>query len=318
MALLLGALALGTTTVTLPAHAQSDAALAEAKQRFDEGLKLADDGNHEAARLKFSQAYAVFKSPSVLYNLARSEQLTGHDLEALEHFREFVKMGADPKITDTQRAKARENIAELEKKVGQIDIEAPAGAQVKVDGKVLPEVPREPLPIAPGRHTVEATFEGKIKSVTVECVAGNKTKATITFDDGFTEPPPGGGGDSSSTRYIVPGIIGALGLAGLGLGVGFAISSQTAKEQEDRIRDAGAGICGANGDPPRCDELREVRGDVNSRATLSTIGYIAGGTLVLAAVVTYFVWPKAKSSTATRFNFSPVAGGGTVHFGTNF
>src|SRR3954469_11752093 len=71
-----------------------DAAVAEAKARFEEGLELADAGKHEPARLKFQQAWAVFKAPAVLYNLARSEQLTGHDLEALEHFKLFARVSA--------------------------------------------------------------------------------------------------------------------------------------------------------------------------------------------------------------------------------
>src|SRR3954471_20606433 len=86
----------------LPRVARADdAAVVEAKARFEEGLALADAGKHEPARLKFQQAWTVFKAPAVLYNLARSEQLTGHDLEALEHFRQFAKVSAtDAKITD--------------------------------------------------------------------------------------------------------------------------------------------------------------------------------------------------------------------------
>src|SRR4051794_11903223 len=106
----------------LPGVARADdAAVAEAKQRFDEGLELADAGKHEPARLKFQQAYSVFKAPAVLYNLARSEQLTGHELEALEHFRLFLRVGAtDVKITDAMREKAKQNVTELARKVGQV------------------------------------------------------------------------------------------------------------------------------------------------------------------------------------------------------
>ena len=71
-----------------------DTAVVEAQARFAEGLELADAGKHEPARLKFQQAWAVFKAPAVLYNLARSEQLTGHDLEALEHFKLFARVSA--------------------------------------------------------------------------------------------------------------------------------------------------------------------------------------------------------------------------------
>ena len=84
----------------------------------EEGLELADAGKHEPARLKFQQAWAVFKAPAVLYNLARTEQLTGHDLVALEHFKLFLKVGAsDSKITDAMRDKAKQNVTELSRKM---------------------------------------------------------------------------------------------------------------------------------------------------------------------------------------------------------
>src|SRR5262245_38865529 len=108
-----------------PGAAPTEAATADARQRFNEGVELADAGDHEAARLKFSQASSLHTSPAVLYNLARAGQLSGHLLEALEHYRLFIKMASDPKVTDVQRPRATENVAELSKKVGQIDVEAP-------------------------------------------------------------------------------------------------------------------------------------------------------------------------------------------------
>ena len=162
----------------LPSVARADdAAVAEAKKRFDEGLELADTGKHEPARLKFQQAWSVFKAPAVLYNLARSEQLTGHELEALEHFKLFLKVAAtDVKVTDAMREKARQNVIELSPKVGQVDIDVPPNARVSVDGKPLDETPKEPVPVQPGRHRIEATFEGKVKSVSVECAAGESRR----------------------------------------------------------------------------------------------------------------------------------------------
>src|SRR5687767_4703889 len=94
-----------TLSFSVPAFAQQDAALVEAQARFKEGLDLADANNNEAARLKFQQAWSVYKSPAVLYNLARSEQLTGHDVEAFEHFREFLKAPPDPKVTEAHKKK---------------------------------------------------------------------------------------------------------------------------------------------------------------------------------------------------------------------
>jgi len=297
-ALFFSALALALAS-TSPLNAQTnDPALTEAQARFKEGLDLADAGNQEAARLKFQQAWSVYKSAAVLYNLARSEQLTGHDIEAFQHFREFLKTGPDPKITAEHRKKAEDNVTALAAKLGQIDVTAPPNARVTVDGQVAPEAVREPVPVSPGRHVVEATFEGRIKSITVECGAGATTKARIEFETNgnggnnrTTEPPPVVEERTSSSRYIVPGVIGGVGLVGIGVGVVFALSSQSAKDDEDALRKPG--IC-TNTTSPECQALDDKRSSVTTKGTIATVGYVAGGVLLAAAVVTYLVWPSSK------------------------
>jgi tetratricopeptide (TPR) repeat protein len=314
---LLFAFVLATTLASAPpARAQNDVALTEAQARFKEGLDFADAGDHEAARLKFQQAWAVFKSPAVLYNLARSEQLTGHDIEAFEHFREFLKAGPDPKVTEAHRKKAQDNVSELGKRLGQIDLDVPPNTRVTVDGREAHDAAREPIPVQPGRHVVEAVLEGRIKSITVECGPGMTTKAKIEFETtvaGTTEPPSGGEPQSPS-RVIVPATIGVVGLAALGVGVGFAVASQSAKDKEDALREGG--ICLDPSSPP-CRELDDQRSDVNTKATVSTIAYVSGGVLLAAAAVTYIVWPSSKSS-ASRVVVSPMAGGGMVQLGGRF
>ena len=298
--------------------------MVEAKARFEEGLELADAGKAEPARLKFQQAWAVFKAPAVLYNLARAEQLTGHELEALEHFRLFLKVGAtDVKITDAMRDKAKLNAAELAKKVGQVDIEVPPNARVTVDGKPLEETPKEPVAVQPGRHTIEATFDGRVKSISVECVAGNVVKAKIEFEagGGGTEPP-GEQRPKGSAYWVVPTILGVAGLAGIGVGIGFASSSQSAKSDSEDIRRANPGVCGG-GNADACAKYDTKRSDAESAATLSYVGYIAGGALLAGAAVTAIVlWPRSKERAAKTPSRSigadavaPIVGGGTYGAG---
>lgn len=296
-----------------------DVAVAEAQQRFQEGLDLADAGKHEPARLKFQQAWAVFKSPAVLYNLARTEQLTGHELEALEHFRQFVKISqTDAKITDAMRDKARQNTEELARKLGQISVEAPATARVTVDGKPVESI-ADPVPVRPGNHNVEATFEGKSKTLTVDCKAGIVVKAKIEFEAGFTEPP--GEGHRGSPKWMVPTVIGlgVVGLAGVGLGVGMGLSSQSAKDDSETLRDATPGLCAPapGGDARKCADYRSKRDDASSAATISYVGYIAGGVLLAGAAVTLIMWSTHKEKSAGG-TVRPTVGFGSVGFEGRF
>jgi hypothetical protein len=196
--------------------------------------------------------------PAVLYNLARSEQLTGHDLEALDHFRLFLRISAtDAKITDAMRDKAKQNAAELARKVSQVDIEVPASARVTVDGKPLEETPKEPVAVQPGRHTIEATFDGKVRSVSVECTAGNVVKARIDFDGPghVTEPPREEHHEGWSTgRTVTVGALGAGAIAGGVLFFVFHGKAQSNVDDSKALLNGGSCIvtvCGRMGDPER-------------------------------------------------------------------
>jgi len=300
-----------------PSDARADdAAVAEAQQRFQEGLELADAKQHEPARLKFQQAWAVFKAPAVLYNLARSEQLTGHDLEALEHYRTFVKISAtDPKITDAMREKAAKNVEELAKRVGQIELEVPSAARVTVDGKpVEPPAsgPRDPVPVAPGRHMVEATFEGKLKSVTVECTAGSTTRAKIEFESGgsFTEPPGTGERRASwsTARFVTVGTLSGAAIAG---GVLFFVFRGAAQQNvEDARALLGGRSCVGLSGTPDCEAAASLKDDRDGNVTASTVSLIAGAAFAAGALGAAFAWPRSTSASARIVPvISPTLGG---------
>lgn len=290
-----------------PSSSSNDTALNEAKARFEEGLKFADAGDNENARLKFSQAWVLFKSPAVLFNLARAEQLSGHTLEALDHYRQFARLSADPKITDAQRQKASENVTELSKKVGQIDIEAPANTRVTIDGHPVDNI-ADPIPVQPGKHIVEATIDGKPKSVSVDCAAGTIAKAKLgdpnAGSSGSSGHDPGGSPpemeeERSTMGYVVPIALGVVGIGGLVMGGVFASSSQSAKDDAESIRRGTPGLCA---DPPSaaCGDYDSKRDDAESKATLAWVGYATGGVFLVASAATFLFWPKSKASSPTR------------------
>jgi hypothetical protein len=292
-----------------------DAAVAEAKARFNEGVQLADQGKHEEARLKFQQAAAVLKAAAVLYNLARAEQLTGHDFEAIEHFRQFLRIStSDPTIKDEQRQSARGYVTELTPRVGQVDVDAPAGSRISIDGKVLDESPKEPVAVPPGKHTIEAAFEGKLKSVSVECTAGKVVKAKIEFESGGTTEPPGGGGGGggvfggwSTAKTITVAALGAGAAAGIGVGIAFALSSQSAKSESEDLRSRYPGLC-ANAADQNCQTYDSKRNDADSASTIAKVGYIAGGILAVGAIAAIVAWPRSVEQSTRRPSVTPLVG----------
>ena len=281
------------------AHAD-DAAMAEAQARFKEGLELADNAKYEEARLKFLQAVAVLKAPAVLFNLASTEQKTGHDVEAIEHYRAFLTTGAsDTRITDAMRDKARANIAELLKNVGQIAIEAPAGAKISVDGKPLDAAPNEPIPVTAGKHTVDAAHAGKVKSLTVDAKVGAVEKARFDFTPdaaGTYQPPVGGQGSRWSTaRIVTVGALAAGAVTGAALAVVFRFSALDNVDQAKGLLQ-GTGCVGV--DSPTCTKVKQLEKDRDTNVTVSTVSFVAAAAFTAGAVAAVYFWPTSKERAA--------------------
>lgn len=320
-----------------PPAPASSADMAEAKLRFEEGLKLAENGDHEAARLKFNQAWALLKSPSILFNLARAESLSNHLVEAYDHYREFFKLPPDPKISDTQRQRATEKMQEISKKVALVDIEAPASARVMIDGRAVDPmllINHEPVAIPPGSHTF-ASFASTAKTATLDCPAGSVTRVKLV-DEIIPVPSPtdaSGGGDkkpnrkdeagpspSSSSgfwsggRIAGAGLVG-VGLVGLGLGVVFQMGVGSAKDDAASARaslpDPKDSACTdpttAAANTAACGKLKSSVDDQHSKETLRTAFFIGGGAFVVGGAVLFLVSGPSKSETnAARMRFVPI------------
>jgi hypothetical protein len=302
---------LASALITPTLASADDAAMAEAQKRFTEGLERADSGKFDEARLKFLQAYAVLKAPAVLFNLASSEQKTNHDVEAIEHYRAFLRSGVnDTRITDAMREKAKANIAELLKKVGQVEIDAPEGAKISVDSVVLDEAPKEPVAVAAGKHKIEATFGGKVKSVTVDAKVGEIAKAKLDFTAGgpdITTPPRvDDGGERTTVGWAVPISLAVLGVGGVVVGGVFASASQSSKDESATL--GTPGVC-ASPTSTACAAYDAKRDDAESQATLSYVGYVAGGVLLAGAVATFLFWPKSGTPrNSSSLKLAPVVG----------
>lgn len=333
---LAGALCVGLLTCApLSAHAQpakpspssvaEDSDKVEARARFDEGIKLGEAGDHEAARLKFRQAYALLKnSGAVLYNLARAERLSNHPVEAFEHYRLFVELPPDPKITAAQRHAADEALVEISKKIGQLDVKAPPGARITLDGRAIDTLNTGHVPVTVGKHVVEAITNGKTKSVTVDCAAGVVTAVNLADIDttdrtaaAAVATPVAASTSESSTpkeqapsfwttgRIVGAGVVGA-GLGALGVGLIFHFAAASSSDDADTLR---AGLppsptrsqCldPANGVP--CAQLRTALEDRRSQENLRTGFLIGGGALVVGGAALFLLSsPKREKSDTLR------------------
>ena len=305
------ALAATMFSLTSPAWAQgADFPTKEGAERFAEGNRLYTEGNFEGARLKFLQALAVARTPSLLFNLARSEEKTGKLAEAYLHYQEYLKFANLPA---KGKADAERYSAELEKRVGRIQIEAPAGSHVQVDGKDVGAAPFVgPIAVEAGPHQVMLGTETK----PVSCAAG--TVVTVTFETkpsvGVVPPEKGPGPITPPPKeemvtgsWVVPGILAGVGVVGVGVGVGLAAASSGAESDANGL----VPTC-TSASPAGCTSLRDADSKTTTLGTASTVAYIAGGAFLVGAVVTTLIERPWKERPVRGARLVPGIGGVAV------
>ena len=190
LALMLG---LAPSLIARPSRAQTaaeDAATSMARARFKEGVDFFDKGEFEQARASFLQAYALKKHPAVLLNLAWSCLKSGHVLEAEHYFKQFLSDSKD--ITDKQRADANDGLNQAHAKLGRIEVVAPAGTEVTVDGDRAGVAPlSEAVVVEAGAHTVKFKgSDGTTDTESVSVLGGEKAVARFAKTPAAAPAPP--------------------------------------------------------------------------------------------------------------------------------
>ncbi|HLK36135.1 MAG TPA: hypothetical protein VKU41_05240 [Polyangiaceae bacterium] len=329
------------------ARAGEDAATAtrEAQARFDEGLARLKGDHFEAARISFQQAYAVLQRPSILWNLALAEEKSGHFLDALGHFRDYVRLFP----SDDDRIGAQRHYDALMAQTGHIDVQAPVGTQVTLDGAAAGTIPlSSPLDVLPGKHRVEGRNAAGVKGLDVDAAAGQVVRVSLGEPSSATgalagasptgqgsldapaakptsapaeaqapEPPPPRPDQAATppSRVTAGQVatvagVGGLGLVAIGVGVSFAFKSRDEANVASGYRERlpSDACAGAAASQTPCPAWNAAVQSENRDATWSNVMYVTGGVLVAGAVATWFLWPQQAQAPVA---VAPVVGAGT-------
>lgn len=254
-----------------------DALTAEARKRFNEGLRASAAGDFERARLAFLQTYALKQAPEVLRNLAMNEIAAGHLASGARHLSAYLRGPVPATETAETRALAERTLREAEAKLGRLAITVnAANADVFVDEA---PVGRSPIPfewhVDPGPATVVARKDGVERRVQVATRAGVVTPVSLELpltseaarssapSPSFhpapapVEPPSmrRSIAETWSTPLLVTGIASAV-LAGAALGGRFVALHERNSARED-ARDRRAEAVDRFGEPPCTEHSRE-------------------------------------------------------------
>ncbi|HQB47000.1 MAG TPA: hypothetical protein PLV85_25515, partial [Polyangiaceae bacterium] len=333
--------------LSMPVHGSIPNAMAQtadtaftdsARQRFQEGVRLFDQGKFEEARAAFLQAYALKQHPAVLLNLAQSELHSDHPVEAARHFSEFLR--DNPNVEAEERAAAEQGLAAARTKTARLDIKANLdGVDVFVDGTLIGRTPLfDDVDVAPGSRTVELRAGGKPpQSKTVDAPIGQVRTVMFSFD--LSATPPVGAPETESSEppestkqegrmpffdWLISDQVawasGGATVLGLGTGILFAIFSHSASNDADSIagqiklvasRDDELGDRQKNpcADPvpitsrtnygPACRQLKDNL-DIRDRdKTVATIGFVVAGVGAISTGVLYYLRTEPEDSAAS-------------------
>ena len=176
------ALAVTLAQATSPPRPVETGAKAQAQSLLREGTALFDRGEAAAALRKFEQAYAVFPSPKIWFDVGAAQRALDRPAEALQAFQRFLDEA--PQAPAESRAEAKQAVATLMSALGRLTIVCPvSGADVSIDGKPAGVTPLAgPIWATPGQHQIAARREGMTPDVQdVAVTAGSEGTVTLVL-----------------------------------------------------------------------------------------------------------------------------------------
>lgn len=291
------------------ASAREDAATAQARARWYEGVRAFEAGEFESARVAFAQVYALKPTPPVLRNLGEAEIASGHYVSGANHLTRFL--GETDELEPEEREKVKRSIAKAEAHVGRLELITDAeGAQVFVEGELVGVTPLEhAVYLEPGWREVRLSKEGREVQRIVEAEAGHLVSLELRFEEkqdlevaSVSASAPRLMVEEGKPGWKTPVVIGGAALAVTGLGVGgyFYARVHSLAEQAHTLRTQvgpSRSACTGSSDL-RCIALRDTVDEGLRAERFARVGFVAGGVLALGTALAWWLWPSPSSSSA--------------------
>lgn len=270
--------------------AHADAKLDEAKQHLDAATQFYDENNFRGALAELQRAYELAPSYKILFNIGQVDMELQDYAGALRAYSRYLSEGG-PDVPAERGKQVRADLERLRGRVGKIEVQTAAGAEVLIDDVPVGFAPLpEPVAVNAGRHKVTVHIAGKDPVSRIYDVAGRQEIAAAIANDAVAPGAPVAPAaptavDAPAPRriplsvYVSWGVTGALGLT---TGV-LALAARSANNDLANLR-------GSFGVTPA--QLVAQRDSVRHDALLTDLAL--GATLASAGVATYLTLTRVE------------------------
>jgi serine/threonine-protein kinase len=330
-AVVLGVLA-GQATAARAQPAGGSKVSAEAL--FEEGRRLAQEGNYAAACPKFADSERLDPSAGTLLNLANCYEKTGKTATAWATYREAASVASAAGRAQELKV-AQKHADALAPKLARLTItvaQAPEGLLLTRDGVAMARAEwGTAIPIDAGTHSLVATAPGfKDWKSTVDVPQdGAQVTGSVPALEALPAPPPpppntveppppppappvlhpeearpeaprSGGWPALKTVGVV---VGGFGVVGLGVAAGFAVAAANKNsDSKNHCLPSDANVCDATG-----VSLRNGALDAGNAATIAVS---VGAALAATGVVLWIAAPSGSAArSSARVRIAPTLGG---------
>lgn len=264
----------------VPCVARADEAKTAA-EHFREGQRAFDAHDYARAAAQFEIANQAKPAAAALLSAGLAWELASDAVKAATDLAAALAAGG---LEPRDEATARTHLADLDAKVGHLEVRGPASASVSVDGHDHGPLPLD-VRVTPGDHTLESQTSEGVKVRRLTTVSPGATVAVdMTPQEEAPQPPP--------PPPVAP-LQRSLGWIGLGVGAGAAVVGLVLGAVGLSARDEF--VSGGNVDVSLHDEAVTMR-------TWSNVMWVTAGVFAVTGAVLVLTAPR---SPAVRVGLGP-------------
>ncbi len=160
-----------------PTPGPTPAQIDEAKRHFEQGESLRQANQLQAALEAYLKSRALVPRATNTVNVAVCLYALKRYDEAYEYFEDALTKYPESQLSPATRDSAKKSMAEIEAKVGRLDVSANVDGALVIDGRSRGKLPLiAPVRVMPGKHVVRvlrdgfATFEQTVQVAERETV----------------------------------------------------------------------------------------------------------------------------------------------------